>query len=124
MSTTRRRTFDDRDDGAGRREEPAPSHRCPAHGCPNAACISLGGGWMCYAHARAPSNTWPDVTREIRAGWPATANWNHPAKVEHEEREAAKRRQALPPRWRGAPAAAASALGIGDALGAALGADA
>jgi hypothetical protein len=81
-------------------DEQPIDYRCPAHGCPNAASLSFDNGkkWACYFHAKEEFKKWDEVTDEIRAGWPATCNWNHPAKVAYEEEQAAKRRAKLPQR--------------------------
>lgn len=99
---------------AEREAEPAPDYRCPAHGCPNAASVSLdhGARWSCYAHSRAPGETWPQVTQQIRSEWPASANWSHPEKLKHDAEQAAKRRAALPARPK-----ASMGLSMADALG-------
>ena len=75
---------------------PAVSHACPAYGCPNAAAVSLdsGGKWACYAHASVPFETWQRTTAKVNQDWPASLNWNHPDKVQHEETKAAIRRDA------------------------------
>ena len=99
-----------REDAA--KEEPSRSTNCPAHGCPNAASVSLDGSrYACYQHAKADPSVWPEVTRTIMDRWPASANWNHPAKLSHEGERAAERRAKLPDSWRGVRAVGAFSVG-------------
>jgi hypothetical protein len=109
----KRTTFDENRDPQEPAEPQQRSYRCPAFGCPNAASVSFdhGARWACFAHAKASTDKWQQVTHEIRQGWPATANWNHPEKVAYEAEQAAKRRAALPPRRVIAPAGAVSMSG-------------
>ncbi len=50
-------------------EEKDPK-KCAAYDCPCRSSMNFGSGWACSAHAMAPADKWPSITRGLRDnGW-------------------------------------------------------